>query len=119
MSEKFTVWWVGRTTENGVNLIKKMFYDEKEAIKYAEKNGFEPPKKVVAENIMEEVALREQMHRQEESIKSRKLVLKGVLQKREDQQDSHKPIIDREKWGEVQEKIKERAAEIVQDVNKT
>lgn len=73
----------------------------------------------MSEKFMEEVALREQMHRQEESIKSRELVLKGVLQKREDQQDSHKPIIDREKWCVVQEKIKERTAEIVQDVNKT
>ena len=70
MNEKFTVWWVGKTTEKGVNVVREMFCDEEEAIKYAKKHGFGPPKKHVAQNLMEEIAIKAQMHWHEEDVKN-------------------------------------------------
>ena len=46
MSEKFTVWWVEKTTDKGVNMGRRMFFDEKEAINYAKKTWLRTPEKI-------------------------------------------------------------------------
>ena len=89
MSEKFTVWWVEKTTDKGVNRGRRMFFDEKEAINYAKKHGFEPPKKYVAKDLMDEIAIREQMVIQEQNF-----------------------LFSSERWMEEYEKKKQKAAEV-------
>ena len=68
MNEKFTVWSVEKITDKGVNRGRRMFFDEKEAIQYSKKHSFKLPKKHVAKDLMDEIAIREQMAIQEQNF---------------------------------------------------
>ena len=72
MGERRTFWWVGRTTDKGTNVVRKVFDDEEEATKFAEKHDFGPPKKFVAANLYEEIYMNMKIKEQKEFAKEKK-----------------------------------------------